>query len=121
VDLSTMVKRWVNPMHVRKYSLRHRNGVGWVLQDKDWLCPWNTAAMLKQVRPTTSELLPCSLLMVHPQNVQLHNVQLQNVHLPSVQSQNVQVTKPPGYQTSILQNVQITEHPDYKTSSFCKF
>jgi hypothetical protein len=28
VDLSTMVKRWVNPMHVRKYSLRHRNGVG---------------------------------------------------------------------------------------------
>jgi hypothetical protein len=64
--------------------------------------------------------------MIHPKNLQLHNVQLQNVqlqnlHLPYVQLQNVQVTKRPGYQTSILQNVQITKRPGLKTSSFRKF
>ncbi len=44
-----------------------------------------------------------SVLMVHPQNVQLHNVQLQNVQLPNVQLQNVQDTKRPGYKTSSYQ------------------
>jgi hypothetical protein len=54
--------------------------------------------------------------MVHPQNVQLHNVrlqnvQLQNLHLPYVQLQNVQVTKRPGCQTSKLKNVQDPKRP----------
>jgi hypothetical protein len=36
---------------------------------------------------------------------------LQNVHLPDVQLQNVQVTKRPDYQTSLLPNIQFTKRP----------
>jgi hypothetical protein len=43
---------------------------------------------------------------------------IQNLHLPNVRLQNVQVTKRPGYQTSILQKVQITKRPGHKSPVF---